>query len=204
MPPRSSASEYQAHQSAKDAEIGASVVPPDQAARILSADIRKKYLVLEVAIYPRAGRSIDLRTLDFALKTGPAEKSYPAAPQEIASIWREHKPGIRGPGVNVVTETGVVFGRGTNSATGRTDHGWGTYSGVGIDNAPRPYPPASSGIDPYAVEERIRRLALPEGPAAQAIAGYLFFPLLKKRKPANLHLEYYQSGAAIDLQLPTK
>ena len=205
LPPRSNAAEYQAHQDTGDATIAASIVSSDHVAKTFSGDINKKYVVVEIAVYPQTGRTVDLHTLDFALLPGADDKSYPATPEEVASIWRERKPAMPDRGVNVTAEAGVGYGRTTNPNTGRAEQGWGTYTGASVDNRPRPYPaPASPGPDPYALEAKINRLLLPEGLAAAPVAGYLFFPALKKKKGQALHLEYYQDHHSVSLAFPAK
>jgi len=204
--PRPSSADYPVSRPAPSATIGAVLVPSDQVKKILPAEISKKYIVVEVAVYPQAGSSVEVAALDFALKFGSGEIRYPSTPRDVASQWREKQPPLPGHGVDVTTETGVTYSSGNDPVNGRT-HGWSTYQGVAVTNgnpadiSPPPPPP----YDPYVVEARAREMALPEGRTADAIAGYLYFPVPpKKHKRAALELRYSKDGAAVKLPLPAK
>jgi hypothetical protein len=200
VPPRASVTDYPAH----DSVLGAAIVPASQVSKVFSGAVAKDYIVVEVAVFPENAQSLDLVALDFALNTGSDNRCYPATPEEAA--WHGQKqPGIPAQGPRVVTEVGVVVGTRTDPVTGRAEHGVATYGGVGVDNRPPPPAPSASASpagDPYAIEGRLRRMALPGGQTDRPIAGYLYFPKVSSKKTASL--EYSQNGVRKELALPLK
>jgi hypothetical protein len=69
--PRGSSADYPAHETTGGVTIGAAVVPSDQVRKVFATDLNSGgYLVIEVAVYPDAGREIDLSAGDFMLRAG--------------------------------------------------------------------------------------------------------------------------------------
>jgi hypothetical protein len=208
IPPRSSSADYPVSRPTPSATIAAILAAPDQVKRIFPAEVGKKYVVVEVAIYPQPGETVDIRSLDFGLKFAGDVTRYPATPQEVASVWREKKsdPLSPGHGVDVTTETGVTYSSGTDPVTGQRTKGWSTYEGVGVGvGRPQNAPPPPPGYDPNMLEAVAREKALPEGKTGDAVAGYLYFPVpAKKHKGDTLELKYSAAGASVILPLPPK
>ena len=194
--------EYQAHDAVRGAVIAASVLAPDQAARIFSGAVSKNFVVVDVAVFPESGHAFDISAIDFSLNT-----SFPATAGEVA--WHGKKQPDADPRipasrpVNVSAEAGIAVGSRTDPATGRTQHGVGGYGGVGVDNYPRPAAPAStsSADTTYAMEGKLRGYELQDGPASAPISGYLYFPVDKKHKGDAPVLEYSRSGERARLTL---
>ena len=209
---RPNASDYDAHQSIREATIGASLLPAAQVARLFSSAVSKKYTVVEIAVYPRSAQGFDVAAIDFALKIGPDDRIYALTPEQVA--WQGKRasdppnPSLGGVanGVHVTTEAGIAVGTRTNPSTGRTDHGVATYGGVEVDNRPQPNPPSQSGAadSTYVVEGKLRGLQLQEGQTTRPISGYLYFAGPRKQKTAALVLEYSRSGERAVLSLPNK
>jgi hypothetical protein len=205
--PRPSSADYPVSRVAQSATIAAVLVAPDQVKRIFPAEVSKKYVVVEVAIYPQAGEVVDVKSLDFGLQFGPDVVRYPATPQDIAAAWREKSvPLTPSRPVNVTAESGVTYGTGTDPNTGQRTRGWSTYEGVGVGTGKPPdAPPPPPGYDPNVIEAVAREKALPQGKTGDAVAGYLYFPLpAKKHKGAALELRYSKDGASVTLPLPVK
>ena len=206
VPARPTPSDYAVHESIKSAVVAAAVVPPAQVKKLFPGDAVKGYVVVEVAVYPQDGSTVLVDAFDFALKLGPDLLSHPRTPQEIASIWDEKNAPQPRHKVDVVTETGVVYTSGNDPVYGRS-RGWGTYTGVGVATGGQggPPPPPPSSVDPRAVQARVWAKALPEGPTARPVAGYIYFPIYsKKSKNAPLGLQYLKDGAPVDLPFPSK
>jgi hypothetical protein len=209
VPPRPDSSEYPAHQPLRNGGVVAGVLlPAEKVAAIFSPDVSKHYVVVEIAVYPETGRSVDLQVLDFALKTGD-DSSFPVTASEVA--WHgKHAPknSTSVSAARVVGEVGVGYGTRQNPATGRTEHGLDTWTAVGVDTRPLPNPPnggANSADRVYQLEGKLQTFELPEGPATRPVAGYLYFAApLKKAKSAPLTLEYSRSGERVELALPAK
>ncbi|HLM97863.1 MAG TPA: hypothetical protein VK335_01185 [Bryobacteraceae bacterium] len=205
LQPRPSSTEYPVSKTAQAVAIGAQLAPGDQVKKILPAEIGKKYIVVEVALYPQAGTAVDVASLDFALKFGPDDIRYPSTPRDVATLWKEDQPSLPKRGVDVHGETGVTYSRGNDPVNGRT-RSLSTYEGVAVTNDPPPdAPPPPPPYDPYVVEARAREKALPEGQTSQAVAGYLYFSRpTNKHKNAALELRYSKDGDVVTLPLPVK
>ena len=204
VPPRPTSSDYPVHQAAGAAPIAASLVPPDLAKRIFPADVNKNYFVVEVAVYPLDGQTVYIDSFDFGLKFGEDEVSHPRTPQEIASMWAEKNTPQPPSKVGVTAESGVVYSSGNDPVNGRT-RGWGTYNGVAVGPG-QPSPPPPPPGDPRAVEAQVGARALPEGPAVRPVAGYLYFPLISKKKNprAAMELQYLKDGVLVSLPFPAR
>jgi len=204
LEPRPASTDYPASKPAKAASIGAALVSASQVKKFLPVEISKKYVVVEVAVYPQAGASVDVAALDFALKFGPDEIRYPSTPKDVAAIWKEDQPSVPGHGTEVHGSTGATYGTGTD-ATGRRTRTVGTDQEVnGTIGSPLDMPPPPQ-YDPYVVEAAARQKALPEGATTNPVAGYLYFPApAKKPKKAALELRYSKDGEVVTLSLPSK
>jgi hypothetical protein len=207
VPPRSASSEYPAHHEGHGVAEGAAIVPASQVAKVFTSRIAKDYVVVEFALYPAAGPSADLHTLDFALNDGADSRTYPATPDEVA--WHGQKPPATSSTqlAHITAEVGIVAGSRTDPYNGRQEHGVAGYGGVAVDNRPAP-PPAQTGPvdDPWAVAGRLRRMMLPEGQTDQPVAGYLYFPRPSGRRPRNgsWGLEYSVGADRRELILPLR
>ena len=204
VPPRATSSDYTVHQDTGNATIAATLVPPDLAKRIFPAEVNKNYFVVEVAVYPLNGQTVIIDSFDFGLKFGADEVSHPRTPAEIAAMWGEKNAPQPPSKVNVTGETGIAYGTGTDPVTGRPQHGVSTYNGVAVGSG-QPGPPPPPPGDPRAVEAQVGARALPEGPAARPVAGYLYFPLIsKKDKKAAMELQYLKDGVLVSLPFPAR
>jgi len=205
--PRSSSSDYPVHQDTKTATIAAVRVPPEQLNKNFPADFSKKYVVMEVAIYPKAG-AVEIVAMDFVLRLADGE-SHPDTAEEVAGLWRPHTtahPDVRS-NTHVTTETGVILANGTDPVTGRRVNNAGTYERVGVSAGDDPnrrpqYPTGSSNGDADRMEAQLDKWALPDGKTASPVAGYLYFPVLAKRSKGALELQYAHDDSSANLKLP--
>jgi hypothetical protein len=201
--PRPTPTDYPAHDSVKTAALAAAIIPPEQVKKMFSNETSKNYVVVEVAIYPQDGRSFDIDLLDFELKTGD-QMVRASEPRDIGTMWPSAKnPSIGSRGPNVTAETGVIVDRETDPVTGRPRTSVGTYQGVAVSNYPRPDNPTPPRTNPAQsdIEDKMRRMALPEGPAKAPVAGYLYFRH-QKRKQDSFALNYSNDDESIDLKFP--
>ncbi len=213
VPPRASSSDYPVSRDAKAATIAAAVVRPERARKILG-EAGKKFIVVEVAVFPRNGGTVTVSPRNFSLQVGADQVSYPASPREVAAVWEERDhplPGgvnVRGTAVGTVSAGGDM-GSGSPGPDGVSrrypsgTRGWGAGQGVSVDNYPRQDPRPGTDIGP--VEEKAGDLALPQGETTKPVAGYLYFaPPAKKAKTAPLELRYSNDGERLALPLPAK
>ena len=202
--PRPSSSDYPVHASAKTATLAAAIVPPEQVKRILSDYVSSRYVVVEVAVYPRDGNAFDVNSNDFALKTG-ATVIHAETPWDVAP-WPENRGSVpsRLP-VGVTTETGVVYTRSSDPVNGRRQ-GVGTYEGVTVTNDPRVTNPRSSspsGPDPSVTAQKALDKALPQVQARTPVAGYVYFRQYSKRHKGDaVELQYSKDGVPVKLPFP--
>src|SRR5215470_5350001 len=92
--PRDRGADYPAHDTTGGVTVAAVVVPPDQVRKIFATDLnRGGYIVVEVAVYPEAGRVVDLSSADFFLRID-SETVRPIDGSAIAAILakNEHTP----------------------------------------------------------------------------------------------------------------
>jgi hypothetical protein len=200
VPPRADASDYDARQSLSDGTLAATVVPMKQVEKLFSSRIAKDFIVVELAVYPENGQTFVVDWFDFGLKNGDTV-AHVERPREVAMAWPE-RGGDVGKPVTVTTETGVAYGR-VSDSTGQHRSQVGSYESVGVTNDPRAASPPRQGPDPQMVEARIREKMLPEGQAKTPVAGYLFFPQLKKRRKGDVtELQWSKDRESAVLRLP--
>jgi hypothetical protein len=202
VPARPSAVDYPVQHAVKSGTIAAAIVSPDQVGKLFSSEIAKKYIVVEVAVYPPPGQSFDVEPLDFLLRVG--DRTSHAELPPVGKPW-PGSPAPSAPSPQVTTETGVIIARETDPY-GRTVHSVGTYSGVEVttgSTAPPPAPPPSSGSDPYWLDHQLRAKALRRGLTPTPVAGYLYFRQSgKRRKSDNVELQYSNDDGSFGMLLP--
>jgi hypothetical protein len=177
---------------------------PDQVTKTFSSEIDKNYVVVEIALYPKDGETVDVNLFDFALRCGGEQETRPDTPEQASLPWREN--GRINERVEVTEQTGVYVAT-QKDQTGRRTTSAGAYEATGVavggpQNQPYPDPPR--GPDPRALADRLKTRSLPEGKTSRAVAGYLYFPRLKRSKDSRLELTYSKDATAVALALPTK
>ena len=207
--PRGSSADYPAHETAGGMTIGAAVVPSDQVRKVFATDLNGGgYLVIEVAVYPDAGREIDVSAGDFMLRAEPDSETVRAASgSAIASALQRKnapRPGKASdvsiyPTANIGYESG-----GYDPVTGGRRRGVYAGGGVGVGvGEPRPPGPAATDRDRSTMQQELEDKSLPEGKTSQAVAGYLYFPRPSgKAKTAAYELTYYGAARQVKLRVP--
>ncbi len=208
--PRPASAEYRAHETAGDVTVAAEILPPNQVRNLFSTDL-SKYVVVEVAVYPRDGSTVDVNRMDFALKPGSGELVRAANPAAIARTRQQAstpRPG-KPADINVYTTVGVGYESGTNQNDPNRNgpnRNKGVYTDVGVAVAvgqppyPAPPGPASTDQDRRTMQMELEDNGLPEGQASKAVAGYLYFPTSTK-KTVTYDLEYYTPQGRLHLTL---
>src|SRR5690348_16551367 len=78
IPPRKSASDYAAQETANGTTIGASLLTPAEAKKLFGADLDKAgYMVFEVAVYPVKDGQVDISPDQFTLRAGSSGSILP-------------------------------------------------------------------------------------------------------------------------------
>ena len=221
--PRADANRYPVHQERDDFSIGAALIPTAQAKKMFAANLeRAGYVVVEVGVFPAAGKDVDLYPTDFTLWTGEGSAALrPVDGDTIAEILYgkddDYKAPRGGPH-DVNTSVGAGIGRYSypDPVTGRQTHGTvtETTAGVGVGgpapcmgyDCPAPAP-SVSGSTPtqkrQSVSQELWSKSLPDGKTAQPVAGYLYFPRPHgKAKDAAWELRYDPASGTVKLALP--
>jgi hypothetical protein len=187
LPARSTPDNYAAKANVSDFVVAAEVIAPEQVRNEFSTTLVPTYQVLEVAIYPSKGSSIDLSPLDFGLRVD-GRLIRPAAPRTIAA--RNQKKARSGRDITLWPAVGVSTGT----------YGTGTNVGVGVGmggNGPRP---ASSDRDRRVMETELDDRGLQDGVADKPVAGYLYFPV-GETKATTMELVYQHDTGEVKLPL---
>jgi hypothetical protein len=202
VPPRVASTDYPVHGNADATTIAAAIVPASQVSKMFFPEISKQYVVVEVAIYPGGGEPFDVESADFALRVG--QRIGRADPPVDVAPWPERRgPSLRSP-LDVTTETGVIYQRSSDPVYGR-QQSVGTYTGVEVSSPGQPNgpPPPDPRGDPRVINDKVRRVALPEGDTKAVIAGYLYFPQYAKlRKSDEIELKYAKDDVKVNLVFP--
>ena len=223
--PRADANSYPVHQEQTDFSIGAVVIPPQQVKKMFKPDLNHAgYVVIEVGVFPAAGKDIDLYPSDFTLSVGEKSAALrPVSADTIADILAGNRepPRPAGPLGPINTSAGISVGHGTypDPVTGRRTSGTitDTEAGVGIGGpAPRPcrgydcdstVPVPTSQPSPVqtanTVAQDLWEKSLPDGKTVHPVAGYLYFPKPPKAaKDADWELRYENANVKTRLLLP--
>jgi len=197
--PKPKAEDYEAHAQTPHAAVGAEFMVHSFSGQGQTY-IAKDFLVVEVALYPAKGQTIQARAGEFALRiNGKKEMLRPVAPSVVVSEmqhpgWTQDRHVEAGGGVG---NTGVIFGRPTPSQIP------GEPPQPRAPRTPRaPDPDNPSGVDPQprvTAGELVVQTALPEDPHQNRISGFIYFPY--KGKPSGIKsLELLFDGVSIKLR----
>ena len=200
--PRASAAKYRSHAEKDGFSLGAELLPKSQASKAFAADVNSCCLVVQVAVYPEKGGTVDLSLFDFSLVEVKTDNAIrPESPTTVAARLEEKKNPAHG--VDVVTSGSVGYESGTyiDPVTGQPVHvrGVSTSAGAGVSNG-NSVPAEIAEHDREMIERELYDKGLPEGKASVPVAGYLYFALPSVRKNAKYQLVY--SGRSEPLILP--
>lgn len=189
LPARSAPADYPVQAAGPSATVAADAMGVDQIKGSFSTDL-SEYIVVEVAIYPKDGKTIDITAIDFALR-GDGRMIRPVDPRSIANIHQK-RANKRKDDLALYPTVGMQTGS------------WGTGVGVGVGVGRSGYPgPASTPRDRDVMEMELEDKGLQDGPAVKPVAGYLYFPVGKKRA-ASYELEYQNGETDVKLRLASK
>ena len=168
--------------------------------------ITPEYLVFEVAVFPPRGSAVEIESGTFTLRlNGKKQVLYPASPGFVAASLKYPDWEIR-PNAEVtagVGDAGVVIGRPPVVGRFPDDPRPGQSR---LPRAPKaPVPDDQRGVEheaPESIDQVIARTALPEGPAAKPVSGYLYFAHKGKAKTVkSVELTYQEKTETVTLKL---
>ena len=195
--PRVSADRYPIHAGNDGTKVGAALLTPAEVRKAFSFYVSGSCIVMEVALYPQKDKernvsladfSLDLAGMDTGVKPSPATAIAAKLPQQSKS-----------PDEVVVTPYGEV-----GVAVDRDGlHGLHTEAQVEIDVLDgKPIPVGER--DRAVAEAELTDKGLPEGKVSSPVAGYLYFPIVLKKKQSVLRLEYEENGIKVVLHFSEK
>jgi hypothetical protein len=197
--PRQSPTDYRAQETVGDVTVAAEILPPNQVRNVFSTDL-SKYIVVEVAVFPKDGTTVDVNRMDFSLKLGSGQTVRAANPAAIGRPRQQTSPpspGKTSP-VDVYTTVGVGYESGTDR-NGQNRKGVYTETGVAVAVGQPGYPSPPT-YPPSTVQMDLEDFALPEGATSKVVAGFLYFPSSSK-KNVTYDLEYYTPQGRAHLNL---
>jgi len=203
--PRSAADRYAAHAEADGAALGASLLSAKEVHKVFTTDLNRCCRVVEVALYPANGKSVDVSPDNFVLRlAGTDTAAKPSSAVVLAAqLQDKNRNEIADTGVTTVGEVHGGYESGTDPITGQRVHGVeaGGGVGVGVGNTQPAPRPGSTDRDRYAMEMELNEKALPDDTVSAPVAGYLYFSFSKDNKKASHQLEYILNGRKISLKL---
>jgi len=200
--PRSSAAQYPLHAEENGVSLGAKVLSREEARKIFVSDVNRCCMVVEIALYPDQASSLDVSLNDFALRHKNAESAVkPSGPKVVAASIQQKAASDRDVAVYPSTGIGYESGTSYDPITGapRRSRGVYTQAGVGIAIGGSSGPGVSEK-DHDVMETELTEKALSEGATAKAVAGYIYFPVLPKKK-GDYQLEYVSNGKKLVLSV---
>jgi hypothetical protein len=168
--------------------------------------LASEYLVFEVAVFPPRDRAVEIASGTFTLRlNGKKQVLYPVAPGFVAASLKYPDWELR-PNAQVtagVGDTGVVIGRPPVVGRFPDDPRPGQSR---LPRAPKaPVPDDQRGVEreePETTDQIIARTALPDGPVAKPVSGYLYFAHKGKAKTVkSLELIYQDKADIVTLKL---
>jgi hypothetical protein len=190
--PRSNVTDYAAHASQDNIQIGASLLTHKELKKIFATDVNQCCLVVEVAFYPAKDHFVKISLDDFMLReTGMELGTKPSTPDVLSARLevqpvapdREHRPGVS-------SSSDIGYERSTqqNGPERTTSGGVVQRSRVGVGipigggGSRLPEGKTTTEGNRRAIEAELTEKALPETSAWDPIAGYLYFSVPKKKK----------------------
>jgi len=215
--PRATPDDYAVKASGQSATYAASFIPADQAKHLFAFDISGKYVVFEIACFPKENRSLQIDADDFLIKRDKGEMAHEADPGAVAgAIQMANAPRPTTQNTQVLTEAHVGYESGRDPVTGQRVNGTYAGGGVGVEHGGPPPPdyPRTGGmpVDRELLQTQLQERQLPSGKFDHAVAGYLYFPrsTLKKDSSGNYLLQHLgETNAAgvsetVELAIPAK
>ena len=208
--PRSNVTEYAAHASQDNVQIGATLLTHKDLKKIFAANVNECCLVVEVALYPAKDNFVKISLDDFMLReagmelgTRPSTPDVLAARLEVQPVApdREHRPGVSSSsdiGYERTTQQNGPERSTSGGVVQRSTVGVGIPIGGG-GGSRHPEGQTAEG-NRRAIEAELAEKALPETSAWEPVAGYLYFSVPKKRK-GGYELVYMSGDKKIVLPL---
>jgi hypothetical protein len=190
--PHSAATDYAAHASQDNIQIGAQLLTHKDLKKIFATDVNQCCLVVEVAFYPPRDTFVKISLDDFMLReagmdvgTRPSSPDVLSARLEVQPVApdREHRPGVNSGsdiGYERTTQQNGPERTSSGGITQRSSASVGIPIGGGGSRLPEGKTSAEGNRRAIAAE--LKEKSLPETTAWDPVAGYLYFSVPKKKK----------------------
>jgi len=198
--PRSSASDYPSHAQQEGVSVGAKLLTSSEVRKTFVSDLNNCCVVVEVAVFPKAGQSLAISLDDVMLRiAGRDTAARPSSATVISAALQKDAKQQRDVTVAPAVTVGYQSGTAYDPTTG-TVRGGGVYTGagVGVGVGQRGDQPGASEKDRSVMETELNEKGLPEGDASNRVAGYLYFQI-PKSKNAKYELQYKLNGNTVHL-----
>ena len=198
--PRPSAAQYPLHVDGNGVHMGAKLLSREEARKTFVSNVNRCCLVLEIALYPDQANSLNVSLNDFALRyKSAASATKPSSPKVVASTIQQKAESDRDVTVSTTTGVGYESGTGYDPNTGAPSRSNGVYTQAGVGVAiGDSNGPGTSDKDRDVMETELTEKGLSEGATTKAVAGYIYFPVLPKKK-GDYQLEYGIEGKKLVL-----
>lgn len=196
--PRASADRYRHIHAVNDGtKVGAALLSPAEMRKAFSFYVSGSCLVIEVALYPQKGNERNVSLADFSLYLAGTDTGVKPSP--ATAIAAKLAQQSKSPDEVIVTPYGEV-----GVAVDKDGlHSLHTEAQVEIDVVDgKPIP--VSERDRAVAEAELTDKGLPEGKVSSPVAGYLYFPIVLKKKQSVLRLEYEENGIKVVLHFSDK
>lgn len=200
--PRAEASRYPSTGQQGQVSIGAQLLTVEQIRRAFATELGHNFLVVEVALFPGTGGSVDVSRSSFAIRAaGSDSASRPMNPRNVAVTAQRRAS--EGRDVEIYPQVGIGYdsGRTYDPVTGQERRGGGVYTSAGVGVGVGPRGSASTEKDREVMELELTEKGLPEGSTKKPVAGYLYFPFSEKKKSDTYQLECTLGGVKVPLVL---
>jgi hypothetical protein len=203
--PLKKGADYRNHIEINGTGVGALILNDSQMKQRFVADLKREYLVVEVAVYPKAGADLKLQPEKFVLRIAGDDRAIQSEnPQVIAASLQKSEESKRDisivPMVGVGYETGR---RGYDPTTGTPRRTGGVYTSTGVAVVVGNSPPSSPKNEDVIIIE-LSEKGLPEGTYGKPVAGHLYFRVGKstfKDTRAKFELTFELDGTETTLAL---
>jgi hypothetical protein len=200
--PRKSAADFPQQKAGEEIVVGAALLTPEQVKSNFVTDLNRGFLVVEVAVYPEKGRSIELRPGDFVLCSRARQLlGKPGDPKAIAASLQKAASSDRDVTLYPTATIGYESGPGYyDPMTGRR-RGGGLYTGAGVGVGVGKSGVGATDQDRRTMELELIEKELPAGIATAPLSGYLYFPLKNNKRRGDYFIEYTAGPEPLMLQL---
>ena len=195
--PRSSASDYPAHVQTDGGALGAKLLTPTEVRKTFVSDVNHCCVVVELAVFPKAGQSLAVSLDDITLRVAAKPSSATVVSAALQKNAQQQRDVTVAPTVTVGYQSGTAYDPTTGTVRGS---GVYTGAGVGVGVGQRGNQTGASEKDRSVMETELREKGLPDGEAANPVAGYLYFQI-PKGKNAKYELQYKLNGNTLQINL---